>query len=62
MGWFFTKAALQTFGGTYAVLPLCRLRFGLPPRRDGTRSSGVTRHAPQIKVLGERLEGTVAVQ
>ena len=23
MGWFFTKAALLTFGGAYAVLPLC---------------------------------------
>jgi chromate transport protein ChrA len=22
MGWFFTKAALLTFGGAYAVLPI----------------------------------------
>jgi chromate transporter len=27
MGWFFTKAALLTFGGAYAVLPyVCRAR------------------------------------
>jgi hypothetical protein len=34
MGWFFTKAALLTFGGAYAVLP-----YVYQARSSGHRSS-----------------------
>ena len=49
MGWFFTKAALLTFGGAYAVLPYVYQgaveTFGWLTRGADDRRSGAGRNA-----------------